>query len=155
MAFPFFQRENLTELAQQFDIKSYAPAIDLQGLVAGVDNVRYDVWLSPIFIETSRQHVARLIAKSGQIEDILARPADTTVRLGHLKPSKPAPLDASEFKRRLSDLQIATLNRAKAEDNISLDLLARIAILKLLRSELLDQYNATLERLRTRVKAYE
>jgi hypothetical protein len=155
MAFPFFQRENLAELARQFDVKTYVPAIELQGLVTGVDNVRYDVWLSPQFLETSRQHVARLIAKAGAVEDIIARPTDATLRIGQLKPSKPATVDTGEFKRRLGDLQVASLNRAKSESNISLDMLARIAIIKLLRSELLEQYNATLERLRTRVKAYE
>src|SRR4051812_35272987 len=155
MAFSFFQREKLAELAHQFELKTYIPVLELQGLVTGVDNVRYDVWLSPQFLETSRQHVARLIAKAGAVEDILARPADTTPRIGQLKPSRPAPIEAIEFKRRLSELQVASLNRAKAESNISLDMLARIAIIKLLRAELLDQYNATLERLRTRVKAYE
>lgn len=155
MAFSFFQRENLSELAKQFDVKSYAPSVELSGLVTGVDNVRYDVWLSPLFIDTTRQHVARLIAKAGQVEDILARPSDATLRLGHLKPSRPAPIDTSEFKRRVTDLQVASLNRAKSEGNISLDFLCRIAILKLLRAELVEQYNATLERLRTRAKAYE
>ena len=114
MAFSFIKRENLAELANQFDLRSYTPSIDLQGLVAGVDNVRYDVWISPSFLETARQHLSRVVAKAGQIEDILARPDDTTVRLGQLKPSRPAPLDASEFKRRLSDLLVASLNRAKA-----------------------------------------
>src|SRR4051812_28366573 len=155
MAFSFFQRENLAELAKQFDIRTYSPVIELVGLVTGVDNVRYDVWLSPMFIDTTRQHVARLIAKAGQIEDILARPSDETLRLGHLKPSKPAPIDATEFKRRLTDLQVASLNRAKSENNVSLDFLCRIALLKLFRAELVEQYNATLERLRTRVKAYD
>src|SRR4051812_16517025 len=106
MAFPFFQRENLSELVHQFDIKAYAPGIELQGLVTGVDNVRYDVWLSPQFLETSRQHVARLVAKAGGVEDILARPSDATLRLGHLKPSRPAPVDATEFKKKLADLHV-------------------------------------------------
>jgi hypothetical protein len=155
MAFPFFQRENLAELASQFDLKCYSPWIELQGLVAGVDNVRYDVWLSPQFLDATRQHLARLIAKAGAIEDILARTSESSLRVGQLRPSKPAPVDPNEFKRRLTDLQVATLNRAKADGNTSLDLLARIAVLKFLRSELVEQYNATLERLRTRVKAYE
>ena len=155
MAFSFIKRENLAELANQFDLKSYTPSIDLLGLVAGVDNVRYDVWISPSFLETARQHLSRLVAKAGQIEDILARSEDSSLRIGQLKPSRPAAPDANEFKRRLSDLLIASLNRAKAEDNISLDLLARIAVLKLLRTELGEQYNATLERLRTRVKAFD
>jgi hypothetical protein len=154
MAFNLFQRENLSELAKQFDIKSYAPNLELTGLITGVDNVRYDVWLSPLFIETSRQHVARLIAKAGTIEDILARPPD--MRVGQqLQTPRPAPIDTSEFKKRLTDLQVGALSRAKAESNVSLDYLCRIAIIKLLRAELLEQYGATLERLRTRMKAFE
>jgi hypothetical protein len=154
MAFNLFQRENLSELAKQFDIKSYAPNLELTGLVTGVDNVRYDVWLSPLFLEVSRQHVARLIAKAGTVEDILARPSD--MRLGQPpQTSRPAPIDTSEFKKRLADLQVASLGRAKAEANVSLDYLCRIAIIKLLRAELLEQYGATLERLRTRMKAFE
>jgi hypothetical protein len=155
MAFSFFQRENLSDLAHQFDIKTYVPSIDLQGLLTGVDNVRYDVWLSPLFVEGSRQHVARLIAKAGMVEDILARPSDSSLRLNQPKPARPVPIEANEFKKRLTDLQVGSLNRAKREANISLDFLCRIAILKLLRAELIEQYNATLERLRTRVKAYE
>jgi class 3 adenylate cyclase len=155
MAFPFFQRENLAELARQFDLNSYNPSIELQGLVTGVDNVRYDVWLSPQFIDVTRQHLARLVAKAGTVEDILARTGETTQRVNAFKGSKPTPADPNEFKRRIADLQVASLNRAKAEGNTSLDFLARIAILKFLRSELADQYNATLERLRARLKAFE
>jgi hypothetical protein len=155
MAFPFFQRENLAALARQFDLSTYSPFIELEGLVAGVDNLRYDVWLSPQFVEVSRQHIARLLAKAGAVEDILARPLEDSLRIGQGKSSKSSTIEANEFKRRLSELHIASLNRAKSEGNISLDLLARIAVIKFLRSELIDQYNATLERLRTRVKAYE
>ena len=154
MAFSFFQRDNLSELAQQFDVRSYTPSIELQGLVTGVDNVRHDVYLSPSFLEAVRQHISRLIAKAGMIEDLLGA-MEGTVRLPNLKPSKPAPIDAIEFKRRLTELQVASLNRAKTQGNICLDLLARIAVIKLLRTELGEQYNATLERLRTRMKAYE
>ena len=158
--FPFFQRENLAELAHQLDLKTYAPSIELQGLVTGVDNVRYDVSLSNLFLEASRQHIARLIAKSGAVEDLLTRPTGDTLRPpGTFRPpvavAKPPQLDASEFKRRLTDIQVSALNRAKADGNVSLDLLARIAIIKYLRSELVEQYNACLERLRTRVKGYE
>jgi len=159
--FPFFQRENLAELAQQLDLKTYTPSIELQGLVTGVDNVRYDVSLSHLFMEASRQHLARLITKSGAVEDLLAAPTGDTLRppgtfrLPPTAANKPAQLDASEFKRRLTDLLVGALNRAKSEGTISLDMLARIAIIKYLRNELVEQYNACLERLRTRVKGYE
>ena len=157
--FPFFQRENLAELAHQLELKTYIPSIELQGLVTGVDNVRYDVSLSNLFLEASRQHIARLIAKAGAVEDLLSKPTGDTLRPpGTFRPPtpiKPPQLDASEFKRRLTDIQVAALNRAKSDANISLDLLARIAIIKYLRNELVEQYNACLERLRTRVKGYE
>ncbi|HZI57175.1 MAG TPA: hypothetical protein VFF39_10390, partial [Verrucomicrobiae bacterium] len=46
-------------------------------------------------------------------------------------------------------------NRAKAENNVSLDLLFRLAILKFQRTELLNQFAQVLERCRARVKYYE
>ncbi|MGZ7074046.1 MAG: hypothetical protein ACXVKL_16520, partial [Candidatus Angelobacter sp.] len=45
--------------------------------------------------------------------------------------------------------------RAKAENNVSLDLLFRLAILKFQRTELVHQYALALERCRNRVKSYE
>ena len=158
--FPFFQRENLAELAQQLDLKTYVPSLELQGLVTGVDNVRYDVSLSHLLMEASRQHLARLIAKAGAVEDLLNAPGNDTLRppgTFRLPPdtAKPAQIDASEFKRRLTDLLVSALNRAKSEGNISVDMLARVAVIKYLRNELVDQYNACLERLRTRLKGYE
>ncbi len=156
--FPFFQRENLSELAQQLELKTYVPSMELQGLVTGVDNVRYDVSLSNLFLEASRQHLARLIAKAGAVEDLIAQPTNILSPPGTFRSpiaAKPQQLDASEFKRRLTDIQVTALNRAKCEGNISLDLLARVAVVKYLRSELGEQYNACLERLRTRVKSYE
>jgi hypothetical protein len=153
--FPFFQRENVTELAQQLALKTYTPNIELQGIITGVDNVRYDVSLSNLMMEAARQHIARLIAKAGVVEDLLTPPKPPgTFRTPPAQKPALQP-DANDFKKRLSDLQVAALNRAKAEGNVSVDLLARIAILKYLRGELLEQYNAALERLRTKVKGYE
>ena len=63
--------------------------------------------------------------------------------------------DSTEFKRLLTELHVASLNRAKAESNVSLDLLFRLAILKFQRTELLNQYAQVLERCRARVKYYE
>src|SRR5579884_3694558 len=124
--FSFFQREDPAEVARQFTLKPYAPTIELQGLVTGVDNVRYDVSLSALFTDTARLHVARLITKAGSVEDLLPPDGSRGFRPNPGVPSqKPSPV--SEFKRRLTDLQVGTLNRDKAEGNLSLDLLARIA----------------------------
>jgi len=130
------------------------PSFALEGLVTGIDNVRHDVFLSPKFVEVARQYIFKLIAKHGNVEELATedRPAiRPPVRPnGHARQS-----DSAEFKRLLTELHLASLNRAKSENNVSLDLLFRLAVLKFQRAELLNQYGQVLERCRTRIKFYE
>jgi len=156
--FPFFQREDVHQLARQLDLRSYTPAVELAGLVTGVDNVRYDVLLSPVLTEVARQHIVRVVAKAGNVEDLIAdrlTPVSSPAFLSRGAHKPPAAPDVSEFKRRLTELHVAALNRSKTEVNVSLDLLFRIAILKFLRTELVEQFAAILERLRTRANTYD
>jgi hypothetical protein len=154
MSFSFLQRGSLPEHARQLTLVSEWPSFVLEGLVTGIDNVRHDVFLSPKFVEVARQYIFKLIAKHGNVEELATedRPAlRPPVRPnGHARQS-----DSAEFKRLLTELHVAALNRAKAEDNVSLDLLFRLAVLKFQRAELLNQYGQVLERCRTRLKFYE
>jgi hypothetical protein len=79
---------------------------------------------------------------------------------GHFIGSQSAPrVDAktsgSELKPLLVEMHSAALNRAKAEANPALDLLARMAIIKFLRIELGLQFAQILERCRATLKTYE
>src|SRR5215470_1184845 len=56
-------------------LSSYTPSLSLEGLLVGVDNLRHDVHLSPKFTETTRAHIARLIARHGDVEGLLAAEA--------------------------------------------------------------------------------
>jgi class 3 adenylate cyclase len=162
MPFPFLQRGNLADSARQLSLTSYVPSIILENLVPGIDNVRHDVFLSPRFTDTARTHILKLIAKHGNVEDLIGsdpyssgraapRPNGRTVGA----PAPPKNGDPGEFKRQLADLHIASLNRGKAENNFSLDLLFRLAVLKFQRAEMTNQFNQALERCRARVKQYE
>src|SRR5436853_1079960 len=71
MPFSFLQRGNLADHAKQMSLSLYTPEIRLEGLSTGVDNVRIDVYLSPRFCEATRSHVAKLLAKYGNVEDFL------------------------------------------------------------------------------------
>jgi len=161
MPFPFLQRGSLTESARQLSLSSYVPSIVLENLVAGIDNIRHDVFISPKFSEITRSHIFKLIVKHGNVEDLaqedsLASPrgiARPNGRVGGPQPAKG--FDPADFKRLVGELHIAALNRAKIDDNPSLDLLFRLAVLKFLRSELTNQYNAAAERCRARIKQYE
>jgi hypothetical protein len=161
MAFPFLQRGSLTESARQLALSSYVPSIVLENLVAGIDNIRHDVFISFKFTEVARSHILKLIVKHGNVEDLAledsiasARPITRpNGRLGGPLPAKS--FDPADFKRLVAELHIAALNRAKSDDNLSLDLLFRLAVLKFLRAELMNQYSHAAERCRARIKQYE
>jgi hypothetical protein len=153
MSFSFLQRGSLPEHARQLTLASEWPSLALEGLVTGIDNVRHDVFLSPKFVEVARQYIFKLVAKHGNVEELASedRPAGRPPR----QPNLGRQSDSGEFKRVLTELHVASLNRAKAENNVSLDLLFRLAVLKFQRTELLNQYAQVLERCRARLKFYE
>ena len=161
MAFPFFNRGNVEAQVRQLVLSSYEPSLTLEGLTAGVDNVRHDVYLSPKFCDVAREHLSRLIVKHGSVEDLAvettnSRPAPAPPPKFAVKPHAPARLaESGEFKRMLTDLQTASVQRAKAAGNISIDLLGRLALIKFLRAELNYQFGHVLERCRAKLKQYE
>ena len=168
--FPFLQRGNLADHARQLTLSTYQPALTLKGLMTGVDNVRSDVFLSTKFSEAARIHLDRLVMTYGSVEDFAEEPIIAPQRpaSGLLGPNKPPPspsdsgkfralkgYDPAEFRRMLVDIHVAGLNRAKADNNMDVDLLVRIAIIKFLRGELPGRFNTVLERCRTRLKGFE
>lgn len=158
--FSLFERTTPAEVSKDMSLAAYTPEIALEGLLPGVDNLRHDVYLSPKFVEMSRVYVARLVAKYGNVEDLLKEDSPASMRTfvaPRLATSSASKVQepAAEFKRVLTDLQVNALNIAKAEGNISLDLLARLAIVKLFRTELSAAFAQVLERFRARLKAHE
>jgi hypothetical protein len=142
-------------------LSTYAPSLSLEGLLVGVDNLRHDVHLSQKFTETARAHIARIIARHGDVEGLLAAEAPQTAPrtpfLNKLTTAlKPGPkAEPSDFKSVLTELHVASLNRAKAENKVAIDLLARLAVIKFLRMELNSQFAQVLERCRIMLKSYE
>jgi hypothetical protein len=142
-------------------LATYRPSLSLEGLAVGVDNLRHDVHLSPKFTEAARTHIARLLARHGDVDGLLAAEAPAALprtpflnKLSTaLKPGTKA--EPSDFKSILTDLHVAALNRAKAEGKVVVDLLARLAVVKFLRMELNTQFAQVLERCRMMLKNYE
>ena len=158
MAFPFLQRGNLTELARQLSLGAETPFISLENLVTGIDNVRHDVFLSPKFSDTARAHIYRQIARHGNVEDMaepLSAPRGSFRPVPVVAAQAVKAADPAEYRRLLAELSMAALNRAKAENNVAIDLLFRLAVVKFQRAELLNQYNRILERCRARAKVFE
>jgi class 3 adenylate cyclase len=142
------------------NLSASTPFVSLEGIVVGVDNLRHDVVLSPRFVEFGRAQVARLIARHGEVEGLLgaeaAQPsqAPSWMRAQAGRPVR-AKYDPGEWKSALTELQVASLNRAKKEYKLSVDLLARLAVTKFLRTEMNAQFALVLERCRVLLKSYD
>ncbi len=134
-------------------LASYIPALSLESLQLGIDNVRHDVWLSPQFATVAGAHIAKLIAKYGNIEGLMTAEPPSKSMFSKFVPAQAK--KGPELKSVLLELHKVALNRAKAEGNPAIDLLARSSIIKFLRSELNVQYGKALERCRATLKSYE
>jgi hypothetical protein len=160
--FPIFRLGKEQEKAPLPELVAATPAIAIEGLTVGVDNLRHDVTLSPRFVDAARAQIMRLIVRYGELEGLLAAeaPAKTqapswmktaaaTTRKAQAGP------DASDWKSLFTELHLAALNRAKKEEKLSIDLLARLAVTKFLRHEMTQQFAQVLERCRVLLKSYE
>ena len=63
--------------------------------------------------------------------------------------------EPGEWRSALTGLQVASLNRAKKEFKLSVDLLARLAVTKFVRTEMNQQFLQVLERCRVLLKNYD
>jgi len=141
-------------------LSSYTPSLVLQGLLVGIDNLRFDVHLSPKFVEQARLQISRLIIRHGAVDGLLAADSAEKQHVSHFIGSAPLPKQQAaagpaELKPLLAEIQVAMLNRAKTARTISVDLVGRLAILKFLRTEMHLQFAQVLERCRMMLKSCE
>jgi len=157
---PIFRLGGAPDKPELPNLAASTPFVSLEGLSVGVDNLRHDVVLSTRFVEAARGQIARLIARNGDLEGLLAAeaPASTQgpawMRNQAGRTAKPKN-DPSEWKSLLTELLVASLNRSKREFKLSVDLLARLAVTKFLRAEMNQQFLQVLERCRVLLKSYD
>jgi hypothetical protein len=147
-------------MASQFQLATYVPQLTLQGLVAGVDNLRPDIFLSTRFTQIARVHLANLIEQHGDVQ-VLARAPESNpfgaspYGRAHAKDDalpEPEVDYPAQFKHCLSELQLASLRRARDAGDMQLDLACRVGLVKFLRTELALQFTRVLERCRENLK---
>ena len=157
---PIFRLGGAPEKPAAPNLAASTPFVSLEGLSVGVDNLRHDVLLSPKFVELARAQIARLIARHGDLEGLLSAEAPQStqgpswMRNQAGRASRPKN-DPGAWKSALAELQVASLNRAKKEFKLSVDLLARLAVTKFLRTEMNLQFSQVLERCRVLLKSYD
>src|SRR6202167_252067 len=157
---PIFRLGKEPEKLAPPEMIAAVPSIALEGLAVGVENLRHDVDMSPRFVDAARAQITRLIVRHGELEGLLAaetphrNQAPSWMRSAAVCATR-SPAKKSDWKPLLTELHLAALNRAKKEEKISVDLLARLAVTKFLRSEMHQQFAQVLERCRVLLKTYE
>ena len=140
------------------NLAASTPAVALEGISVGVDNLRHDVVLSPKFAELARAQITRQLTRHGELDGVLKSDSQSTQGPSWMRTQAQAARpkqDRGEWKAALSELLLASLNRAKKESNLSIDLLARLAVTKFLRAEMNLQFAQVVERCRVQLKGYD
>src|SRR5271165_3016430 len=117
---PIFRLGSAPKPMERPELAESTPAIALEGLSLGVDNLRHDVLLSAKLVEAVRAHIGRMVARHGELEGLLAVEAGQAARGSSWIKEKMgrgprAKSDPAEWKSLLTELLVASLNRAKKE----------------------------------------
>ncbi len=141
------------------DLVYQGPTLAFSDLQLGVDNLRYDVLLSPRIAADLSFHLSRYICRFGEVESLFEMDVPSATKSKFISAAdsgntlrKAGPAD---LKTLLVSIHLAILNRAKADGNPSIDMLGRLAVLKFIRTELQAQFAKILEQCRMKSKALE
>src|SRR6201987_996259 len=116
-------------------LKSYNLALPMGSLSIGVDNIHHDVFLSPKFVQVTRDYLFDLIRQN-----------TSGTYLSGIELRSAKAVDSTPFRKMLLELLQSSLAKAKHNKNIEIDLLFRLAILKFITAELAIQFgNVILE----------
>jgi hypothetical protein len=117
-----------------FSLKPYPIHFSLDRLIRGVDNLRYDVRLSPEFVKSANKVIRYLMSKYGTAQEVM-----------ELKDASESAREQATFKRFYKDLSLKAINQAKLKREIQIDYLAQTAIVKLLLREIRTQYDSMVD----------
>ena len=115
--------------AARIELKSYNTTIPMGSLAIGVDNIHHDVFLSPKFVQASRDYLFDLIRQSTKATYFAG------IELRAVKGP-----DSAAFRKLLTDFLQSSLTQAKYQKNIEIDLVFRLALLKFLTLEISNQF---------------
>src|SRR6202171_4637668 len=115
--------------AARIELKSYNTTIPMASLAIGVDNIHHDVFLSPRFVQASREYLFDLIRQHTKGSYV----AGTEIR------AVKGP-DHTTFRKLLTDFMQSAVTQAKFHKNIEIDLVFRLALLKFLTLEIGNQF---------------
>jgi hypothetical protein len=129
-------------------LEPYIAEIRLDNLTVGVDNIHYDVFLSPRFVEFIRKYLLDLVRQTVNISLVYGGDRKQTGTPEH-----------AAFRKMLIEILQESVTRAKFQQSIETDLLHQLALLKHITAELANQFSSILveckEWIRSRGELFE
>ena len=141
--FGFLKSVNLPNI-REFSLETYSIKFSLAKLVLGVDNIRYDVHLSPSFCIASKKVVTQLFAKYSQVGEMSG--IGSSARWNK---------ERDEFKFLCRRILVEAVNQAKQKAEVEIDFLAQTAVIKWLIEEVRNQYETMVESLKNNIRKCE
>jgi hypothetical protein len=131
-------------------LEPYSAEIRLTNLTVGIDNIHYDVFLSPRFVDFTRKYLL----------DLLRQTINISLLYGKDRDGKSAGVpEHSAFRKLLTDILQESLTRAKFQQSTETDILHRLALLKFITQETGNQFSSILveckDWIRARGELYE
>jgi hypothetical protein len=120
-------------------LESYSAEIRLANLTLGLDNIHYDVFLSPRFVEFTRKYLLDLVRQVVNISLLYGKEQDR----GRNRRQSGQP-EHSAFRKLLTEVLQESLTRAKFQQSIETDVLHRLALLKFMSQETGNQFASIL-----------
>jgi hypothetical protein len=129
---------------KDFPLKTYKIELPFHRLKLGVDNVRYDVHISPEFQKTAETFIFELIIKHSEASpQFIVSPDYNWVK------------EIAELKRQCVDLLTNAVNQAKTMREIQIDFLVQTALVKMLTENILLQYEEVMKHFKTIIRKHE
>ncbi|HTR47954.1 MAG TPA: hypothetical protein VMM16_11270 [Verrucomicrobiae bacterium] len=120
-------------------LEPYSAEIRLTNLTLGLDNIHYDVFLSPRFVEFTRKYLLDLVRQVVNISLLYGKEQER----GRDRRQSGAP-EHSAFRKLLTEILQESLTRAKFQQSTETDILHRLALLKFIAQETSNQFASIL-----------
>jgi hypothetical protein len=118
----------------RLNLEPYSAEIRLEKLTLGLDNIHYDVYLSPKFVEFARNYLL----------DLLRQFVNLPIGYGKDRKQQGSYPEHGAFRKMLTDVLQESLTRAKFLGSIETDVLHHLALLKHISQEVSNQFSSIL-----------
>ena len=141
---PIFQNTSALVRLSERPLQPYTVDFSLTNLVFGVDNIRYDVYLSPDFCKTTGKIVLEILAKHSAVGETLEIPMSANWSR-----------EINGFKQSFRDLMVGAIHEAKSRQNLQLDFLAQAAVIRMCIEAIREQFENLTMRFRNLIRKFE